>query len=223
MTRVKLLALVVCITGVALVSMQYQELEVSSGDGINRPSDFGLVWAFGFLVLYAAFMLLWGARVGRKFEACGRDVTLLMLGLVGVATLVLWWWPMLAIERLSRFPSSDQWLLVGSVALIAIFCNVTLMLATTASSPSFVAVGSVLQIPMSAASDYVLHGEALDGVSCVGYSLITLGFLLFTIKSHRGGSVTERRIGDGYGGDGRLLHGALSMAAGASCARSVHR
>ena len=191
MTRVKLLAILICTSGVVVVSLHHSEADESSGDA-SHSSDLGLVWAFGYLGLYATFMLLWGARVGRRFEAGGRDVTLLMLGLIGMSTLVLWWWPMVAIEGLRLFPSSSrQGLLVGSVALIAIFCNVTLMLATTVSSPSFVAVGSVLQIPMSAASDYVLHGDALDGVSCCGYVLIAVGFLLFTLKS-RGGTGGKR-------------------------------
>ena len=56
------------------------------------------------------------------------------------------------------------------------------MLAVTASSPSFVAVGSVLQIPMSAAADYMLHGETLDAASCLGYVLIALGFLVFSLQ-----------------------------------------
>jgi len=181
-TAVKLIAIVICTAGVVVVSTQPPESDDGSGSP-DTTAAVGVFWSLGYLGLYAAYMLLWDVTAGRRAVGDTLDVTLLVLGAMGVATITLLAapLPLLVVQHGSDIlPSGSQWLLVGTMAGLALLSNLTLMLALTTSSPSFVAVGSVLQIPLSAVADYVLHGEAMEPVACLAYLLIAIGFLLFT-------------------------------------------
>jgi hypothetical protein len=53
-------------------------------------------------------------------------------------------------------------------AALAEFSNVTLMAGILVTSPMFMAMGMVLQIPLAAVADMVLHGKTTTATLAIG-------------------------------------------------------
>jgi solute carrier family 35 protein F3/4 len=186
-TAPKIACVACCLGGVVLVSVRTAQLKPTGEDAS------GLFWSFGYLALFSIYMLVWGAKVTARVKPGVPDrTTLPMIVLLGFATLCLLWWPLLVLDKLGVeplvFPTAEQWRVVGAVAALAIFSNLTFMLALSASTPLFVTIGQVLQIPGAAAADLVLHGVALDPWSCAGYVLISCGFVAFSLQGAAAGA-----------------------------------
>jgi len=176
---VKALSVLSCVGGVVVVSLHQTE---KKGNG----NIVGLIWTFCFTILYAAYMLLWAVKVGKRVQSTGQDCTLFIVGMLGIGTLLLMWPPILVLYFSGVQPQllpagMFQWKLVLYNAALATFNNTLFMLAISASSPLFVSVGSILQIPVSAIADYLLHGEELQWQSGVGYGLIAAGFVALSM------------------------------------------
>jgi solute carrier family 35 protein F3/4 len=60
--------------------------------------------------------------------------------------------------------------------------NCLLILGIVISSPLFISVGSLLTIPASVVSDWLLHGTVLPLLSYLGMAAIIVGFLLLTLS-----------------------------------------
>jgi solute carrier family 35 protein F3/4 len=67
------------------------------------------------------------------------------------------------------------------MGLDALF-NCLLILGIVISSPLFISVGSLLTIPASVVSDWLLHGTVLPILSYMGMLAIVVGFLLLTLS-----------------------------------------
>ena len=126
-TLPKLLAISICIAGVVVVSVQPEE--EGSGEHPSTTTS-GLFWSFGYLGLCSAYMVLWGETVSWRTVVGKQDLTLLMLTLMGAATLLLLWWPLLILGcghlEPGLLPVGSQWTLVASNAALAVFNNITM-------------------------------------------------------------------------------------------------
>jgi drug/metabolite transporter (DMT)-like permease len=63
--------------------------------------------------------------------------------------------------------------------------NVLLLIGIALTSPLFISVGSLLTIPASILSDWLVHGRVMDGGALGGVAMIAVGFLLLTFAERR--------------------------------------
>lgn len=112
--------------------------------------------------------------------------TMLFIGLLGVWTILLAWPGIIIVDKTGiesfELPhgKSLQGILI-TMGLDALF-NCLLILGIVISSPLFISVGSLLTIPASVVSDWLLHGTVLPILSYMGMLAIVVGFLLLTLS-----------------------------------------
>lgn len=63
--------------------------------------------------------------------------------------------------------------------------NVLLLCGIALTSPLFISVGTLLTIPASILSDWIVHGRVMDGGALGGVAMIAVGFLLLTYAEWR--------------------------------------
>eukprot|EP01062_Namystynia_karyoxenos_P082059 TRINITY_DN9160_c0_g1_i2.p1 TRINITY_DN9160_c0_g1~~TRINITY_DN9160_c0_g1_i2.p1 ORF type:complete len:441 (+),score=126.69 TRINITY_DN9160_c0_g1_i2:111-1325(+) len=189
-TPFKVVSVCFCVGGVLLIS-----LAPDSGDNTSTRV-MGIVYTLIFTLGQAIFTVLWGHFLH------GADVAtvFLFLGLMGMSSIVLCWPPLpllqwWGVEDLP-VPTATQAGLIALVAATAVANNFTLMLALSVTTPLFVSIGKVLQIPMSAAADRILHSETPAPLAMAGMAAVLLGFLIMTVER----SITADRGHRGYSG-----------------------
>ena len=118
----------------------------------------------------------------------------IMITLIALANLVFLW-PIVVTNswlgwEVFEWPTGSNLTLVVSNAAVSATCIITAMVCAVVSSPLFLAVGGVLQIPLSIASDYLLYGTLMNAVQGIACTLIVAGFLLQVWSDYRERYVT---------------------------------
>lgn len=193
-TAGKLVSLLVCMGGVVLVSLG------SSGSSSDKTTALGLF----FTVLCTVFNAVYCVEWGRKMGSAGQTQVCLFLGLMGAVNLLVLWPPLLLVGGPSLslqvgqvlLPARGEWPLVIANTLMSVAANFTLMIGISFTSPMFVMVGCILQLPMSAVTDMLLHDKMPLFKEIVGYVLITTGFLVLVYEQHR-----QAQLADGNAED----------------------
>eukprot|EP00756_Hemistasia_phaeocysticola_P045139 Hpha_TRINITY_DN18905_c0_g1::TRINITY_DN18905_c0_g1_i1::g.17669::m.17669 len=180
-TALKVLSVLLCVGGVLFIAFSPEQGDKTSSSGHLE----GVLLTLGFTVGQAVFTVLWGRYVG----GAPVGTVLVFLGMMGTASLVLCWPPLpvlawTGVEPMP-LPTWDQVGLIASVAATAVLNNFTLMFALSFTSPLFVSVGKVLQIPFGALSDHFFHSENPTGLAGVGMGLVLCGFLNMTLERAR--------------------------------------
>ena len=104
-----------------------------------------------------------------------------ILGSYGLAHLFVFWVFFIPFNYFGwepfRFPSTGQFQLIAFNAFLGTMYNVSFMAALALlPSPVFVSVAGLMTIPLSALSDYLLHGTTLGALQITGVALIVFGF-----------------------------------------------
>jgi len=113
-----------------------------------------------------------------------------MIALIGL-TNALFLWPFfftnawLGWEPPIELPTGTNLTIVLSGSVLASASNILFMLAAVLASPFFLAVGQVLQIPLSILSDLGLHGEMMTLVQGLGCALIVVGFVVQVVSDYK--------------------------------------
>ena len=168
-------------TGVALVILFPSE----KGAAAHPTTFFGLSLSFACAVGQAFYSVVYKVWIGRNGPRRPLALSLIVLGLIGVSTLLLFWPFVLGANALGiesgALPDKHQipiW--VGNFVL-AVFSNVTLFLALCFVSPLLVAVGQLLQMPGASLADWELHEESVRPWRAFGFVLIFVGFVALTM------------------------------------------
>ena len=112
----------------------------------------------------------------------------ILIGMLGVAN-GIFLWPFLFIDNWLgweslEFPTGGNLTLVLGGSVLASSSNITFMLSAALASPLFVAIGSVLQIPLSMLCDWVLHGDFMTPAQLGGTVLIVGGFVAQVVADY---------------------------------------
>eukprot|EP01065_Artemidia_motanka_P030406 TRINITY_DN36423_c0_g1_i1.p1 TRINITY_DN36423_c0_g1~~TRINITY_DN36423_c0_g1_i1.p1 ORF type:complete len:393 (+),score=58.30 TRINITY_DN36423_c0_g1_i1:55-1233(+) len=177
-TALKVVSVVLCVAGVIMISVAPDETKES-----NQTHVTGILLTLGFAVGQAVFTVLWGHFIPKAHVG----TVLLFLGLMGLFSIVVCWPPIPVLETTGAevVPDQSKLGIMALVALCAVANNFTLMFALSLTSPLFVSVGKVLQIPMGAASDRIFHGKTPHFLAAIGMVAVLFGFLTMTLE--RGG------------------------------------
>lgn len=180
------LAVASCSAGVAFFILgQAQDGVAGGSNGGGSLGTYLLLLSFPTLISgYQIFF----KQVTSKY-CLSAEAVLVFMSLIGVAN-VLTCWPALLIssavgfEGRAYFPtpwSRDGLFLYGN-ALLATIYNFCLMMGIYLLGPFYISVGAVTQIPVSAVTDYFLHGNQINWYTIAGGVLIAAGFLTLSIQ-----------------------------------------
>lgn len=178
-TAGKCLAVVLCVAGLAMTS-------VGGEKNVNSHTHLeGVLTSLAFALGNALFNVLWGCY----FDNASIPVILVFLGLIGSSGIIacLPVLPILAASHVQPLvvPTFHQAMAVAIVALASVFNNFTLLAAVSFTSPLIMAIGQVLEIPLSAALDALLHGEVPTSLAAIGMALVIGGFLLMLVEQSK--------------------------------------
>eukprot|EP01062_Namystynia_karyoxenos_P070073 TRINITY_DN6545_c0_g1_i1.p1 TRINITY_DN6545_c0_g1~~TRINITY_DN6545_c0_g1_i1.p1 ORF type:complete len:440 (+),score=133.57 TRINITY_DN6545_c0_g1_i1:109-1320(+) len=181
-TPYKIVSVCLCVCGVVMISM-------APGTGSSTETKFlGIVYTLIFTLGSAVYSVLWGHLLGGVDPAS----VLIFLGMMGICSL-LWCWPPILIldwtglEQVAA-PTSKQIFLLFAIVFTAAMNNLTLMMALSVTTPLFVSVGRVLQIPFGALADHILFGETPPLFALFGMGGVLLGFLVMTLDHSQSSS-----------------------------------
>ena len=109
----------------------------------------------------------------------------LFLGVTGVVTLLFYWPGIVVLDLLGwetfQLPNWTQLGLFGVNMILDDINNIALLLAISWTTPLFVGMGSLLNIPVSVLLDVLLHSYLLPWVGFLGVVGIVVGFILLTL------------------------------------------
>jgi len=186
----KLGSVATCLAGVALVCLGSTHQPHHGGPHVNDDTTaMGCMWTVLCTVGVAVYCVEWGRRLGNANQ---MQVNL-FLGLMGASSVLFLWPPLLLIggPGLSYepgqllLPQGTAWQLVLANAGVSLVANFTLMLGMSFTSPLFIAIGNILQLPLSALADFVWHDKTPAAEEVAGYVCITIGFLVLVYEQHR--------------------------------------
>ncbi len=207
----KIAAVLFCVGGIVMLCID--GLEHSSGDEKNSIWGYVLVIASTmFYSLYEVLLKRWGAHKEKKKtsaivreddteelkEETTKDVlhrnlkvmehSFLFTGLLGFFTLLLTWPGIFVVDLFGfeKFELPEGKALQGILITMALdpLFNLFLLLGITIASPLFISVGTLLTIPVSVATDYIIHGTVLPLLSYFGMLSIVAGFLLLSLSEY---------------------------------------
>jgi solute carrier family 35 protein F5 len=185
-TPVKVMSVLLCVSGVILVSLFHGNDEHSSDS--SKEEIHPSVW--GYVSCIVAMMTFVVYEVGYKKSAYQPDDpvpvsnALRMLGLMGITTFTCYWPIFLILHGTGyetfEFPTgSNLRLTIINLVLDGTY-NCLLLISVSVSSPLFTTVGMLLVLPATVPTDYFLHDHyTLPPVAYGGVALITIGFLGF--------------------------------------------
>lgn len=200
----KTIALVTCLAGVGLIVLAAQRSSTHQTKNVSQaaaPKPFERV--LGDLtiligaVAYSAFSVAY-KRLAEPVKTVGTFLLSNMWsGTIGMATLLLLWIPFPILNATGhetfRIPVHEPvvfklWLvyvIVGAPYPILYLVAIALL-----PSPTFVAMGTLLTIPTSMLTDYMLFGTTMTPLALTGSGLIVAGWLTLVL-SEAGGGVTS--------------------------------
>lgn len=114
------------------------------------------------------------------------ELSALMMGLLGVATLLFVWplIPLLDATGLEPFEwpiPAEKWEMMMLNAALDTVYNVLLLIGILISSPLIISVGVMLVVPSSMVVDGILHDTRFHDLAYGGVALILLGFLVLKL------------------------------------------
>ncbi|KAA0176022.1 hypothetical protein FNF27_02414 [Cafeteria roenbergensis] len=136
------------------------------------------------------------------------ELSALMMGLFGVATLLFVWplIPLLDATGLEPFewpiPAQKWEMMMLNAALDTVY-NVLLLIGILISSPLVISVGVMMVVPSSMVVDGILHNTRFQPLAYGGVALIVLGFLVLKLPE-------------------RMLHRAMRALGCGSCLPAEH-
>ena len=182
-TALKVAAVLLCVGGSAVVA-----LENSSGGGGDSLT--GYAWCICSVLLYAGFEVLY-----KKYACDDNDPypvanSQRFFGLLGVAA-VATMWPIFFVLDATGFepfvwPERDDLPYIAIVAVCDVGFNLFLLITILLSSPLFASVGTILVIPLGAATDYLWKGTLLADNAFYGVGMIIVGFCAMIYAEHTG-------------------------------------
>eukprot|EP00746_Dinoflagellata_sp_MGD_P007911 gnl/MRDRNA2_/MRDRNA2_115751_c0_seq1.p1 gnl/MRDRNA2_/MRDRNA2_115751_c0~~gnl/MRDRNA2_/MRDRNA2_115751_c0_seq1.p1 ORF type:complete len:344 (+),score=20.59 gnl/MRDRNA2_/MRDRNA2_115751_c0_seq1:77-1033(+) len=185
-----MMSVFVTICGIVVVGLASEHHSAHAG----RTTLSGVLCCIACAASFGTFEVLWAEWIGSGGKVRFESV-LTMLGLMGVFTIVLLWPTLWLFEGLgnlgvslvgvpSKFewpPDWPSWLISISIASTSLVYDLCLMGGTSLTSALYMSVGSVLCIPTSTITDWVLRGSVLNWGQTCGTSLILAGFFIFIL------------------------------------------
>lgn len=118
------------------------------------------------------------------------ELSALVLGLIGLFTLLLLWPVFFALHSSGVEPFvwpvlASKWRLLAINAALDSCFNTSLLMGILLSSPLVISVGAMLVVPVSIIVDFLFHGTLLGPISWVGVGLIVAGFVVLKLPSQQ--------------------------------------
>mmetsp|Transcript_8288 Transcript_8288/g.23016 ORF Transcript_8288/g.23016 Transcript_8288/m.23016 type:complete len:356 (-) Transcript_8288:164-1231(-) len=183
----KIVALVVCLAGVAVIFVRKGHDNVSL-DHEPVPMSveiMGNVLVLGAAVGYAVYQVIFDKTMAQ----IGTDniwTINVFVGVMGVFNVFLLW-PVLFLVSIPALPTEirevpqiPSWATFAGLAInasLALAFNISFALATVRMGPFLTSVATVLTIPLTMVVDAVLHGDHFGCDACVGSLLVLSGFV----------------------------------------------
>jgi len=198
-TVVKVLSLLVCCTGIVLVSLfstpQQKDIvpknttftdnlwNVNGGETKTSSSVLGYILVLVSMFLYAAYEVFYGYMLQTDQDKHPVMTSLKLIGYLGLSTPLLFGialpiWHFSGWETLQLPPPDKIELFMLSVILDTGF-NTFLLLAIALSNPTLASVGQSLALPASMVADLILHHFLMPWPALTGAGCVFLGFCGF--------------------------------------------
>ncbi|XP_071958627.1 solute carrier family 35 member F4-like isoform X2 [Antedon mediterranea] len=153
---------------------------ISYADGFGGPTMLGILLSIGSAIGAAVYKVLFKKYVG---DATSGQVSL-FLTVLGLCDFVLFWPIMLILY----YTDVETWswdtmpwdYLCGSAALSVVF-NFLVNFGIALTYPLFIALGTVVGIPLNAVADLVFRDDAFGWIKIGGTVLIVGGFILMIL------------------------------------------
>jgi len=191
-SKVKIIAVVISLSGVAVLSFSATRDESKSMDA------WGIILGCTSAIGYA----LYSVSVKKAFgDALDVNASVLIMFLVGAATL----FPLTAVIPLNdiagieSFAIPGNWHLFGFLCLnafIGVLCNLSNLSAIALNGPTFTTIFATAQIAIAAIVDYLLYDDILTAGEWIGCFCVVVGCVLTVLEGVL--CVDDRRKSDGY-------------------------
>lgn len=169
----RLAAVLLSIGGIVLFASRY---------GFKGANVIGVVLTVFAAVASALYQVMFKRLVG---NATGSQVAL-FLTLLGLCNVLLFWLIILPIHftgyELIDW-SNMPWRYLNGGGLLMLIFNYLINFGIAFTSPLFVALGTMLGIPLNAVADYVFNKSSFGIYKIFGALMILLGFLLMLLSS----------------------------------------
>jgi len=179
----KILSVIICVVGVVLVTVFGQ-----NSTGTQQNTVVGFIWVLASTLVYSLAETLYGKLI--HTQDVSWHFSFLFLGMMGSIT-VLFLWPIVVIVHYTKvevweFPSLFVLGYYVLYAFLDTIFNVGFFIGIHLTSPLFMAVGTLLTIPLSVVVDKLWHNINLPWTSYVGMVLVILGFLGLNLSERLG-------------------------------------
>jgi len=167
----KILSVSICVSGVVLLSLYGTD---TTGNSVE-----GIIWVLASTIVYSLAETIYGKIIHNR--GVSWNFSFLFLGLMGAFT-ALFLWPVILIVHVTQyevweFPSLFVLGYYVLYSFLDTIFNVGFFIGIHLTSPLFMAVGTLLTIPVSIIVDKFWHNIDLSWISGIGMILVVLGFL----------------------------------------------
>ncbi len=209
-------AIVACLAGVLCVSLgEAQEGNAGGGSGGQ-----GSLWTWCLLFVFPVVIAWFDVAFSRwsALVCADTESVLVFIGCIGLANLLTCWPALIVCRALgvgegfvlpSPFSLNGGYL-YGNAALATCY-NFAFMVGLNLLGPVFISIGSVLQLPVSAVTDLLLHGQAIGALNAVGGVCICAGFVVL-VNAEPGAGDEEGSDGSGVGDNGAACGPHVALA-----------
>jgi len=179
----KILSVFICVMGVVLVTVFGQ-----NSTGTQENTVAGFIWVLASTIVYSLAETLYGKII--HSQDVSWHFSFLFLGLMGSIT-VMFLWPIVVIVHYTKvevweFPSLFVLGYYVLYACLDTIFNVGFFIGIHLTSPLFMAVGTLLTIPLSVVVDKFWHNIDLPWTSFIGMALVVIGFLGLNLSESLG-------------------------------------
>jgi drug/metabolite transporter (DMT)-like permease len=185
----KVASLVLCLLGVVCVAVGNYE-----GSHSKKSSLMGYILILISSFLYATYEIVYRRFVGRA----NVDGVLFIQTLCGLFSAVFLWIPMMFLRMVHIEPVID---LHNSAVVVFLFISILFSvsyyllyaLGMSVTTPLYVTLSTMLNIPVAGVADYFLHGDTFSPLTVFGMVLISSGVLTINVNKAINMKVEKRR------------------------------
>jgi drug/metabolite transporter (DMT)-like permease len=167
----KMFSVLLCLGGVVIITVY--------GTNTDGNTLAGFIWVLASTLAYSLTETLYGKLV--HTQGVSLNFSFLFIGLIGSIT-VLCFWPIIIIVNVTEYeiwqmPTLFDLSYYVLYAFLDTIFNVGFFIGIHLTSPLFMAVGTLLTIPVSVLVDKFWHQIDLPYTAFIGMILVVLGFL----------------------------------------------
>ena len=181
-----IVAIFACMAGVVLVCVGQAD-EGSAGG----PKGKGDIRNFLLLAVFPICIAAYDVSFSHVTQKLCRSIddVLVFISLIGLVNILTCWpviWVAGAFGFEDAFALPMPFTLEGNLfyggSALATGYNFAFMVGLNFLGPIFISIASILQLPVSAASDLLLHGIGIGPLICIGGVCIAIGFMVLTLQ-----------------------------------------